>query len=151
MHLLQVLLYEKAEVGTEALFVEAEIYDGLAMWGPRERAQAWAKLHQIEADPGPYPPAVRWLPELGRWVCRRTQNVLLDQAYDPRLGSPYFTWRSNDLAQLKSAWSRAKPVIEQKDKLLKWYQDDPSRLALLAKFLMDEGFDHEQYEQLDWT
>jgi hypothetical protein len=77
--------------------------------------------------------------------------VLLDHAYDPRPGTPHFTWRASDLAQLRSAWSRAKPVIEQKDKLLKWYQDDPSRLAILARFLMEKGFDHEHYEQLDWA
>lgn len=145
MHLLQVLLDSTAEVVNADILLEADLYDGLEGWSENDRKRVWSLLHQIEEDSGRYSDPVRWLPELGRWVCRRTGNPILDLKFNPRLNGPWFTWES-DLEQLRAAWRRARPLIEQRRRLNDWYQRDQTRLGYLAKFLM-EGVNS---EQLDW-
>jgi hypothetical protein len=146
MNLLQLFLYDKAEAYHKDLPQEAEFPGDPENWGEKDREKAWTMLHRIEDDPGMYPMPVRCLPELGRWVCKRTRNIILDYHFDPRLNGPRFRWDSPDLEQLKLAWRRAKPIVQQQKKLTEWYERDPSRLVLLTRFLI--GAD--SYEQLDW-
>jgi hypothetical protein len=128
------------------LLVETALYDNLETWDERDRDSAWKVLEQIEVAPGRYPEPVRWLPELARWACHRTGNVMLDQHFDPCHDGPWFTWRENDLRQIKTAWRRAKPVIDVFQRLMRWYETDPGRLMKLADFIMNGGNCHE----LDW-
>ena len=147
MELLYVLLDGSAGVASSDLLIAIELYDGIDQWSLAERDAAWARLHAIEADPGLYPEAVRWLPELARWACRRTGNHLLDRDFSPHHDGLWLKWASeSDVQQTRSAWRRARPVIEQFRRLMEWYEADTSRLTLLANFLM-EGID---YEQLNW-
>lgn len=148
MELLYVLLDGSAGVASADLLVAIELYDGIDDdWTEADRQAAWARLHAIESDPGLYPEPVRWLPELARWTCRRTGNLLLDRPFNPAEDGPWLVWEAeSDLEQVRSAWRRARPVIDQFRRLMAWYEADHSRLTLLANFLM-EGND---YEQLDW-
>ncbi|MCQ3972392.1 MAG: hypothetical protein DPW09_02975 [Anaerolineae bacterium] len=147
MELLYVLLDGSAGVASSDLLIAIELYDGIDQWDQADRDAAWARLHAIEADPGLYPEAVRWLPELARWACHRTGNPLLDRDFDPYHDGPWFRWAAEaEVEQTRSAWRRARPVIEQFRRLMEWYEADTSRLTVLANFLM-EGMNH---EQLDW-
>ncbi|MBE7556815.1 MAG: hypothetical protein HS126_37710 [Anaerolineales bacterium] len=76
MELLYVLLDGSVGVASSDLLIAIELYDGIDQWDQADRDAAWARLHAIEADPGLYPEAVRWLPELARWACHRTGNHL---------------------------------------------------------------------------
>ena len=109
----------------------------------RSRAGAWERLRAIEADPGRYPEPVRWLPELARWACRRTGNFILDQTFDLERG-PWLSWQ--DPEQARTAWRRARPVIEQFRRLTEWVEADESRLTLLAYALMEGN----HYDELEW-
>lgn len=147
MELLYVLLDGSAGVASSDLLVAIELYDGIDQWSQADRDGVWDRLHTIEADPGLYAEPVRWLPELARWACHRTGNHLLDRDFDPYHDGPWLNWVSeSDVEQTRSAWRRARPVIEQFRRLMEWYEADTSRLTLLANFLM-EGINH---EQLDW-
>lgn len=144
MHLMHVLLDENAPVASADILAKAEIYDGLESWTNHDRAAAWALLRAIEENPGDFNPSVKWLPELARWACHTTRNIILDHRFNQREG-PWFSW-DNDLVVLKSSWTRAKPVIGQFNKLMGWYEADTSRLSLLASFLMEGG----SCDELDW-
>lgn len=128
------------------LLVETELYDNLEQWDETDRDSAWKLLEQIEADPGRYAEPVRWLPELARWACHRTGNVMLDQHFDPYGDGPWLTWRESDLLQIKTAWRRARPVIDVFHRLMHWYETDTSNLMKLADFLMNGG----NCNELDW-
>jgi hypothetical protein len=145
MELLYVLLDGTAGAVSSDLLIAAELYDNLEAWDEQDREAAWARLHAIEADPGRYPEPVRWLPELARWACRRTGNPLLDRQFDLTNG-PWMAWRAaTDLETVKSAWRRARSVIEQFHRLTAWCEEY-SHLVALTHFLM-EGTDS---EQLNW-
>lgn len=152
MELLSVLLDSSTGVASSDLLAAIELYDGINDWSEADRTEVWDRLHAIEADPGLYPEPIRWLPELARWACHRTGNHLLDRpAMALRAGlnedGPWLSWESEfEVEQVKSAWRRAQPVIGQFRRLMKWYEADPSRITLLANFLM-EGINR---EQLDW-
>lgn len=152
MELLSALLDSSTGAVSSDLLVAVELYDGINDWSEADREGVWSRLHTIEADPGLYPEPVRWLSELARWVCRRTGNHLLDRPAVVPGGGPspdnlWLRWTSDaEVEQVKSAWRRAQPVIDQFRRLMKWYEADPSRITLLANFLM-EGINH---EQLDW-
>jgi hypothetical protein len=104
-------------------------------WDDDDRLSAWSLVHTIEANPDRYPEPVRWLPQLVRWACGRTNNHILDRPWHPAEGWPNeFTW--DNLPEVRTAWRQAKPVIEQGDRLMKWYkQDKQQNLAKLAYFL----------------
>ncbi|GIK40434.1 MAG: hypothetical protein BroJett011_42670 [Chloroflexota bacterium] len=145
MELLDVLLNNKPVTPSGNLLIAAEIYDNLEeIWSESERHAAWTMLNRIEEDPGQYPEPVRWLPELSRWVCHRTGNPLLDVLFTEQEG-PWFTWET-DLQTLRSAWRRAKPVLNQFHRICEWYEKDSTNLSLLAGFLMEGN----SCEQLDW-
>ncbi len=147
MELLHTLLAEcELHAVSSQLLIEIEIYDNLEHWTEQDRAAAWALLGRVEADPGRYPEPVRWLPELARWACHRTGNVILDQHFNPYQSGPWFTWRENDLLQIKTAWRRARPVINVFHRLMQWYEQDSTNLLKLANFIMQGG----SCEQLDW-
>jgi hypothetical protein len=99
-------------------------------------------LLAIETDPGCYPEPVRWLPELVRWACGKTGNFILDRPASP----PYLHLGWDQLLEVKTAWLRARPLLAQRDRLMRWYEQDPARLTLLADVLMD-GKNH---DYLDW-
>lgn len=147
LELLHVLLDGSAGAVSSELLVATELYDSLNDWTEADRQQVWDRLHRIEADPGAYPEPVRWLPELARWACRRTGNHLLDGSFDPYHDGPWLCWESEaELEQVRSAWRRAGPVIEQFRRLMAWYEAEPGRITLLTNFLL-EG---KNYEELDW-
>jgi hypothetical protein len=97
----------------------------------------------VEADPGRYPEPVRWLPELARYACRRTGNFILDQTFGLERG-PWLSWQEPE--QIRTAWRRARPVIEQFRRLTEWVEADQSRLTLLAYALMEGN----HYDELEW-
>lgn len=147
LELLYVLLDGSAGAVSSDLLIALELYDNLDDWSESDRTAAWDRLHRIEADPGRYPGPVRWLPELARWVCRRTGNHLLDRELDPYQDGAWLSWEAEaEVEQTRSAWRRAGPVIEQFRRLMHWYEADPSRLTILANFIM-EGINN---DQLDW-
>jgi len=126
------------------LFDDSLGWDLAEIWGQAERRRAWGWLEAIEADPGLYPGPARWLPELARWACHRTGNLLLDQVFGPEQG-PWFGW-AHHLDFIKSGWQRARPVLEAGRRLEAWCEREADHLALLAEILM-EGI---HYELLDW-
>lgn len=157
VELLHALLSSQVQAVTSSLLLALEIYDQHfeEVWGLAERARAWEILRAVEQNPGRYPEPVRWLPELARWVGHTTHNPILDlvkgadqldaaapgtTAWPPGR----FTW-ANDLAEVKSAWRRARPVIYQLERLERWVEADASRLSLLYTF-----FSEGTYDQLDW-
>ncbi len=125
------------------LLAAAELYNRLDKWRRSNRAAAWERLQAIEVDPGRYPEPVRWLPELARWAVKRTGNFILDRSFDPNSG-PWVPW--TDIEQVKVAWRRAGPVIEQFHRLNQWVTADESRLTLLAYALMEGN----HYDKLEW-
>jgi hypothetical protein len=143
MELFRVLLDERVVEASPNLLIASELYDGLSDWGETDRAAAWERLRAIEADPGRYPEPVRWLPELARYACRRTGNFILDQTFDLERG-PWLSWREPE--QVRTAWRRARPVIEQFRRLTQWVEADQSRLTLLAYALMEGN----HYDELEW-
>jgi hypothetical protein len=145
MELMRALLNDPfVEEVSPDLLTAVEIYDGLSDWTEADRETAWERLRAIEADPGRYPEPVRWLPELARWACGRTGNFILDQSFDLNRG-PWLSWQ-NDLEQVRTAWRRARPVIDQFHRLIDWVEADQSRLTLLTYALM-EGT---HYDHLEW-
>lgn len=153
VQLLHALLSPQVQAVGTSLLLALEIYDQHfeEVWGAAERARAWEILGAVEQDPGRYPEPVRWLPELARWVGHTTHNPILDLAAGanhpdtPDAWPPSrFTW-ANDLAEVQSAWRRARPVIYQLERLERWVEDDASRLSLLYTF-----FSEGTYDQLDW-
>jgi hypothetical protein len=128
------------------LQLESEIYDLLDTgWGDNDRQAAWSLLHQIEADPGRYPEPVRWLPELARWACHRTGNIMLDRPFDPHRDGPWLTW-VHDLEQVKHAWHRTQPLRRALERLVAWCELDSTHIAKLAHFLI-EG---DSIDELTW-
>jgi len=149
MELLRALLDQNVEAVRSDILVQAELYDALDVWGDRERQSAWARLEEIESDPNRYAPsdAVRFLPELARWACARTNNPLLDHHFDPYERGPWFTW-AEDLPRVRRWWQRAAPVVEMLHRLMAWYEQDPANLAKLTRFFM-EG-DTNDLTEFDW-
>jgi hypothetical protein len=92
-------------------------------------------LARIEADPGAWPEPIRNLPELARFACHRTGNVVLDQVFNPYQNGPWLTW-ANEMSQLAQCWKRAKPVIGQCNRLVAWCEHEPGNIAKLAGFVM---------------
>jgi hypothetical protein len=143
MELFRVLLDERVVEASPNLLIATELYDGLSDWQEADRAAVWERLRAIEADPGRYPEPVRWLPELARWACQRTNNFILDRTFDLERG-PWLSWQ--DPEQVRTAWRRARPVIEQFRRLTQWVETDQSRLTLLAYALMEGN----HYDELEW-
>lgn len=139
MELLRALLDENVGAVTSELLVQAELYDALDHdWGDRQRQAAWARLEQIESDPGRYAPsdAARFLPELARWACAKTGNPLLDRHFDPFQHGPWYSW-AEDLPRVRRWWQRARPVLEMFHRLLAWYEQDPTNLAKLTHYFIE--------------
>jgi hypothetical protein len=137
MELLHVLLAPATEVNAVSipLLEQARIDEELdEIWLEADRQRAWALLDTIENNPDQYPEAVRWLPELARWACRRTGNVILDRQFSPYRDGPWFGW--DELPEVQRAWQRAEPVIHALDWVQTWAEADPANLAALARFLM---------------
>jgi hypothetical protein len=148
MELLHALLAPAPEVNAiSAQLLEcAEIYEELdEVWLEADRERAWELLYTVENNPAQYPEPVRWLPELARWACRRTGNVILDRQFDPHRDGPWFRW-DDDLAEVQNVWQRAQPVIDVLDRVRAWAEADDNNLAALARFLM-RG---DSTDRLDW-
>lgn len=123
------------------ILTQAELYDALDEWGESDRAAAWRFLHRIEANPGIWPAPIRQIPELARYSCHKTDNLILDQTFNPysgqaRQSGPWLTW-ANHLTQVAASWKRAKPVLHWFQRLMAWYDDEPGRLSALAQFIID--------------
>lgn len=116
-----------------------------AVWFEVDRESAWELLHTIESQPDQFPEPVRWLPELTRWACRRTGNVLLDERFDPYGHGPWYRW-DGELPRIQNAWQRARPVLEVLQRVLVWVDADPHNLPALAHFLMRGG----STDRLNW-
>ncbi len=145
MELMHALLAEcDFGAASSQMLIEAELYDSLDDWEQSDREAAWDRLYDIEADPGRYPEALRRLPELARWACHCTGNLILDQHFDPDGNGPWYTWE-NDLCTIRAAWQRARPLIKYFNRLMEW-SEDAANLSLLANFLIGDP----DYEQLDW-
>ncbi|RMG72448.1 MAG: hypothetical protein D6722_05415, partial [Bacteroidetes bacterium] len=82
--------------------------------------------------------------DLARWACGRTGNVLLDRHFDPYNHGPWFPWAEQE--SLRTLWRRAAPVVDALERLMAWYRDDPARLTLLTKFLINGG----STDEFDW-
>ncbi len=142
MELMRALFAPDVTAVSSEVLVQAELWDNLAGWRPADRGRVWARLNEIEADPGLYPEPARWLPELVRWACGRTGNFLLD--HFSRHNGLWLNWR--DVPEIRVAYRRAKPAIDQLQRLMSWYEADAARLATLAHCLI-EGVNH---DHLDW-
>lgn len=144
LELMYALFAEGVDVVSTELLVQVELYDGLDEWREHNRHLAWRWLYDIEADAGRYPEPVRWLPELVRWACGLTRNAILDQHFEPQRLGPWYGWER--IEEITTAWRRAKPTIDQGQRLMAWTDADEARLGLLADCLM-EG---RNYDHLDW-
>ncbi len=147
MELLHALLAPEDEINAVSAELLAQV--GIErpldeIWFEADREIAWRLLHTIETYPDQYPEPVRWLPELARWACRRTGNVLLDRHFDAYRDGPWFLWE--ELDTVKNAWFRAQPVKQALERVWKWVNDDPAHITALARFLMDGG----STDQLNW-
>ncbi len=107
------------------------------VWDDDDRLSAHRRLvYIIKTGPDHYPEPVRWLPQLVRWACGRTNNPILDRTWHPAEWANEFTW--NNLPKIRTAWQQAKPVVAQGNRLMKWYEQDKlQNLAYLAYFLME--------------
>jgi hypothetical protein len=148
MELLHALLAPAGEVNA----ISAHLLERAGMdedeldeiWLDDDRQRAWALLQTIESQPDQYPQPVRWLPELARWACRQTGNILLDHRFDPYGAGPWFRW--DELPRVQSAWQRALPVVNVLERIWTWIDTDPDNLPALARFLM-RG---DSTDRLDW-
>lgn len=145
LELLHALLAEcELAVISPAMLIYSDLYEAIDSWSHNDRQAAWSRLGRIEADPGRYPEPVRALPQLARWVCHRSGNLILDtafDAYDPLCFS-WIPW--DDQAQvtaLRTAWPMAQRLIPKLNEIMEWYQDDPSTLVALADFLTEDTDD----------
>ena len=148
MELLRILLAREGQVEAVSaqLLIDAELYDQLETnWDESHRQQALLLLDQIEADPGAWPEPVRFLPELVRWACGQTNNILLDRQFRPYHNGPWLRW-DHHLTDLRGTYQRTKPLRRHLDRLNTWVEQDAGRLATLAKFLMSGG----PTDELDW-
>jgi len=138
MELLHALLSKcQVKAVSTKLLTEAEIYDALDTWTEPDKANAWAFLRRIEADPAPWPEAVRIMPALARYACNATGNIVLDGQFNPyNREGPWCTW-SNHLIQMQASWQRAKMTLQWFDRLMRWYAREPARIASLAHFLIE--------------
>ncbi len=127
---------------------QADLYDNddLADWDEGDKENMWALLESIESDPGCWPEPVRVLPEIARYSCHLTKNIILDGHFDPYdAQNTWFKWDIH-LDSIKVAYRRAKPVLQAFHRLMDWYQADPSRLSHLANFIIYGG----NTDALDW-
>lgn len=146
MELLRALLKQPPHLVpvSSKLLIETELYDTLKYWSEGDRDALWQNMYRIEGNPLNYPVQLRWLPELARWVCGTTGNVILDRTYADYERYGWFHW-DTDLETIKSHWLRAKPVIDQFHKLVEWCKEQKN-LITFAHFLMEGG----DYDQLNW-
>ncbi len=126
--------------------VSPTLLNALALMPDRLQEQEWDDddrdfarrnmTYTIEAGPDHYPEPVRWLPQLVRWACGRSNNPILDRTWHPAEWANEFTW--DNLPKIRTAWQQAKPVVAQRNRLMKWYEQDKlQNLAYLAYFLME--------------
>lgn len=115
---------------------DAELYDNLEDWTEADRESAWVLLDAIDSDPGLWPEAVRELPGLARWACHKSGNIILDRRFDPTDRNTVWLQWAEHLESVKLAVRRARPVLRSFQRLLAWYQADPTRLSKLADFLI---------------
>lgn len=146
MELLYVLLAKDVEVVSERTATESGLYDTVMEWDDSDRQATWELLHTIEADPGRWPEAVRWLPALARWSCQEADNIFFNHHFDPYEGrGPWLTW-DNDLEAINLAWRRAQSTVDMFHRLMAWYEKDSHNLSKLADFLIQGG----PSDELDW-
>jgi len=132
----------------------------LAAWHQNRWDAAWFRLDQIELHPDRYPPGIRVLPTLVRWVTPglATGNPLLDTSLFSEDVHPIFpvdhygyitvSWDSHfhhanwfrweqDLDAVRQAWLEAKAVLSVRERLSAWCLHDEEGLRQLALFLME--------------
>jgi hypothetical protein len=78
----------------------------------------------------------RWLPVLAKWACGCIDNPILKWSFAAHYqdNGPRFAW-ATDVNQARSAWQKAKPMIEHLDQLLVWCRESAENLVILAEFL----------------
>lgn len=87
--------------------IEYELFDAVDEYDPDE---AWERVDRI--GPGLAAPLC-WLPEMARFACDVSGNVILDTTIDETdLWPEQWTW-AKDLDFLRAEWQRAKPVISR--------------------------------------
>lgn len=138
MEVMHVLLSQcKVEAVSANLLVEAGIYDSLDSWTAKDKASAWQFLQLIETSPSAWPESIRTLPTLARYACHATRNIVLDSTFNPySQEGPWLTW-NNHTIHVQSSWNRARITLKWFDRLMKWYMEEPGRLAYLAQFIME--------------
>ena len=119
-------------------------------WGKEDKLKAWARLEDIERDPGRYPKTVHLLPAICRWVTNQSGNFILDTCLEPYdyhpvylsfiecAGAPTFkwhTWQPDDLKKVRAAWREAEPVVRSYNRLQRWYLDDENNVFKLLHFI----------------
>ncbi|MCP4992896.1 MAG: hypothetical protein GY934_03785 [Gammaproteobacteria bacterium] len=114
----------------------AGLYHSFEDWTEADKEGVWALLDTIDSDPGLWPEAVRNLPEIARWACHKSGNIVLDRCFAPHdKGTVWLQW-GDHLAAVKMATRRARPVMKAFHRLMDWYQAEPTRLSKLANFLI---------------
>lgn len=119
-------------------------------WGEADKVRAWARLENIERNPGHYPGPVHRLPAICRWVAHRSGNFILDTYLNPYeyhpvcisfaegAGTPsvnWYTWQPDDLQKVRVTWQKAQPVIESYDRLEEWCGYDEDNVSKLLHFI----------------
>jgi hypothetical protein len=105
------------------LYAAAGLHDKLVFWTEADRLAAWARLDEIEAGPALYPEPLCCRPELARWACHTTGNLVLDKVNKADFGfQDIWTWAG--LPDLRQCWQQARPAIDQLRRLREWYEAD---------------------------
>lgn len=145
LELLRTFLGREPKAVTAELLITTGLYDSYKVedWSEADRQRAWERVHRIERNPHKYPGPVRWIPNMARWACGDTGNVILDTTYKRFEDGPWYEWHT--LQAIKRAWQRAHPIVLQREPFLKW-ASEPGRLARLTRFLMqDTKGDHYEW------
>jgi hypothetical protein len=133
MRLLQALLTGPPIEVTTPRERAIELADLFENWTEADRQAAWGRLVLARL-----PEPLRRLPELARWACHRTGNPILDRTFDPESSESWFTW-AGDLPAVRRYFRQARPLIEELERLMAWYERDPNRhLAMIADILTED-------------
>lgn len=143
MRLMQALLAGPPIEVTTARERAVGLADLFENWTGADRQAAWDRLSLAAGGPD-LPEPLRRLPELARWACHQTGNPILDRTFDPHSPESWFTW-ADDLPAVRRYWRQARPLIEELDRLMDWYERDPNRhLAMIAEILTEKNYSSQE-------
>lgn len=123
------------EKSISGLLIEYELYDNL------EGVDIWAGLEAISPETHEEP--LCWLPEVARFCCRQTGNLLLDSDTEDW---EYWIFRWEELEEVKRLSQEARPIWEHIRKFLLWANDQRAMELIFYALVGEEVEDNDQEE-----